>query len=259
MLKNKFVKFFMVLILSIFSLNSFANAEVRIVQVTFVGNLGSGKTYFRKALCGTKYSDIFSSDHTTNTEYQTVTIPFSEDNVKQLQIKCFDTSGDSDIKSQIIDRRVKGSHFVVITVDSTKGAKKGVYYTYKDIADQNMREWYDIITERYPDCFIILLGTKTDTLSKTVEPGMKESTYDCFQRKLFNISDQERETISYVMGSVTSEKYTGINEFFEIIKERIKEINLYERLPSIDDVSGNLGDYKYMQKQSDSLKPCKLL
>lgn len=259
MLKNRFIKFFTALILSIFSLNSFANAEVRIVQVTFVGNLGSGKTYFRKAVCGEKFSDIYLSEsHTTNTEFQNVTIPFSDDNLKQLQIKCFDTSGDSDIKSQIIDHRVKDSHFVVITVDSTKSVKKGAYYTYKDITDQNMREWYDLITEKYPECFVILLGTKTDTLSKQVEPGMKESKYDCFERKLVNISNQEKETISYVMGAIAAGGYSGINEFFEIIKERIREINLYDRLPSIDDESGDLGDYNGMQNQAHPKKWCLL-
>lgn len=254
MLKNRFIKFFMVLILSIFSLNSFANAEVRIIQVTFVGNLGSGKTYFRKAVCGTKYSDIFSSEHTTNTEFQSITIPFSDDNLQQLKIKCFDTS----IKSQIIDHRVKGSHFVVITVDSTKSVKKGAYYTYKDITDQNMREWYDLITEKYPECFVILLGTKTDTLSRQIEPGMKESKYACFERKLVNISNQEKETISHVMGAITARGYSGVNEFFEIIKERIREINLYGRLPSIDDESGNSGDYNGMQKQAHPKKLCTL-
>lgn len=238
----------MVLVLSMFSLNSFANAEVRIVKVTFVGNLGSGKTYFRKAVCGTGYGDIFSSSSTTDTEFQSVTIPFSDDNLKQLQIMCFDTSGDSDIKSQILDYRVEGSHFVVITIDSTKSAKKGAYYTYKDIADQNMREWYDLITEKYPDCFVILLGTKTDTLSRRLERGMKESKYDCFERKLVSISNQEKETVSYVMGAVTEKGYLGVNQFFEIIKERIREVDLYNKLPSID-VFGNLGDYNGMQKK----------
>lgn len=87
---------------------------------------------------------------------------------------------------------------------------------------------------------------------------MKESKYDCFERKLVNISNQEKETISYVMGAIAAGGYSGINEFFEIIKERIREINLYDRLPSIDDESGDLADYNGMQNQAHPKKWCLL-
>ena len=60
------------------------------------------------------------------------------------------------------------------------------------------------------------------------------------------------------MGAITAREYSGVNEFFEIIKERIREINLYDKLSSIGGASGNLGDYNGMPKEAHPKKWCTL-
>lgn len=143
--KNKIYRFLIAIFFAVCSLNCFAHAEdpiTKIVNIVFVGDKESGKTYFRKALHGEIYSSIAGSAGTTDTILVSKNITFDMEKNQHLKLMMYDTSGYEAIAEQVKNKLTKEANFVVLTIDGTKTAKVGTYYTYTDIVAQNQIEWY---------------------------------------------------------------------------------------------------------------------
>lgn len=247
--KNKIYRFLIAIFFAVCSFNCFVHAEdpvTKIVNIVFVGDKGSGKTYFRKALHGDKYSSIFNlTDGTTNTILVSKNITFDIEKNQHLKLMMYDTSGYQLIAEQVKNKLTQQANFVVLAIDSTKQAKVGTYYTYTDIVAQNQIEWYQQIlsyNKHRENLRFIVLGTKSDTLDRTITKGMSESEYDCLERKLSGFATSNRERVDYIMTSVTENGYIGVEEVKEIIVKRIKEANLYDTLPT-DEIELNMNDF----------------
>ena len=126
MFKNKIIKFFILSFSLLSQLNSFIFAcgpEFKKLEVVFVGDKGSGKTWFRKAVQGIKYIDIYSNNqHTVDTIEIVKCLDF--DSNKKIILHMYDTSGDDRITPHIRTGYAVTADIVVIAVDGERFCKK---------------------------------------------------------------------------------------------------------------------------------------
>lgn len=254
MYKNRIVKFIVIsfLLIPIFSKYTYAQDPItKIVNIVFVGEKSSGKTFFRKALEGKLFADIRANQgNTSDTICVSKDITYDETEKQNLKLMMYDTSGFQEVAEQVKSKLTKEAFFVVITIDGTSLEREGAYYTYENsIVDKNIVEWYNQIL-KYNDyrknLYFILLGTKSDLLNRSIEQGMQHSQYDCLVEQLEGFVVGHKARSNYIMSSVTENGYVGIEEFKQTVCRRIRDENLYNTLP-IDKIEINLHDFQELK------------
>lgn len=253
MLKNKAVKFLMPMF-SLFLFCNFINANATIIQkkikVTFVGDMGTGKTYFRKALQGFSYREIADTNQTEYVTKSKCIIHFGEDREKQLELQMVDCTGNGKYSEQIRCDIAKNSNFIVIAIDPTE--KPG---NYNNIILKNATEWYNALTELSTkqgyNAYFIFLGTKSDEF--VYHPEDCAFTREQFENKLRSVAELSNGTAKYVISQVAGEDkggIRGVQEFKDAITSIIRETGIYDTLPD---------DSKKEEDITPPPKPCSIL
>ena len=260
--KSRLYKFLIITFFTAFSFNYFAHAEdpvIKIVNVVFVGEKESGKTYFREAIKGKAFEELVVENKRGSTDTICVSkdITFDIERNQHLRLMMYDTSGFEDIAEQVKNKLTQQANFVVLAIDGTKSVKVGTYYSYTDVVAQNQIQWYQQILSynKYRENLrFIVLGTKSDLLDRTISEGMSESQYTCLERKIRSFAEGSRERVAdYIMTSVTGDGYIGVEKFKNIIINRIREENLYDTLPT-DEIELNMHDFDKNVSESKGKK-----
>ncbi len=219
MIKKRFIFFITGMFFMLFGFqNVFAVAKT--IKITFVGDLGSGKTALRCKLCKEPFNHTKRAP-TRKSNMLAEVIDYDENT--RLLCQIWDTSGDETVKEQILNMRIPDSEFVALVVDlSTR--KEKLKPGYDNIIAQAMGEWYPTIMEKLQNCKVILVGTKSDAVSEEELARLKRcitATKDLHYNHL--------ETL--VTSAITGE---GIPDFFEIVK-RCVDIRRADPISKIDD------------------------
>lgn len=139
--------------------------KTKVLKVVFVGNRSTGKTACRSVLIEQPF-DFLEKNPTLCSNFAPITykIPIGSD---AIRVEYWDTSGNENIRQQVLDERARDANFVIVTVDFTKvctpeGLPKLRTFT---------QDWLEPIESINPRTHVILLGTKLDLAREMIENG----------------------------------------------------------------------------------------
>lgn len=137
------------------------HAVDRHLLISIVGNLKSGKTALRDMLMGRGFTiNGNEKDYVPTMKAVREYKPLYTDDGNGTIIMCetWDTSGQINVKDDIINDRCQGSHFIFITFNMALEPKFG----FDNVVKQAIAEWAMPISIKYPNSHIVLVGTKSD-------------------------------------------------------------------------------------------------
>lgn len=209
-----------------FNFNCIYADVYRVLKISFVGDLSSGKTAFRDTLCGDEV-DFESKKNTKKTTLRTVPKIYNENTY--LMCELWDTSGQPKFKAQIIEKHIPGSNFVVIMLDAV-GENRG-QFDCETFMEHNMIEWMQEIRVQCPEAHVIWAFTKTDLL----QPERRREV----EQNIDRWANLYRGRVSTLF--VSAKEGENMDQFFEVVKRVIREKNLLESLkcshPPVDEKS----------------------
>lgn len=185
-----------------YSFNAFA--AVRDVKITIIGRREAGKTALRNRLTKNDFNFLVRTQ-TERSDFITDVIDSQDPNVK-LFLRLWDTSGNEDVKNPILKERIKGSHFVVISVDLSSGVKNP---RYDNIIREAIEEWYVAVRENSPASEVIIVGTKLDKLDDARREAMLEM-----------LSAARSYYTDFTFHLTSAQTGFGLQEFYDIIKQK---------------------------------------
>lgn len=200
---------FSLLLISAFGIGNKAYAVTnKHVIITFVGNLESGKTALRARLTNRNFD--FELRQPTMMSDRIEHIVEYDANTR-LVCTLWDTSGQPSVKDQILNHRIRGSHFVAIAVDMAAALKAG----FNNLIEQCIVEWCEAVRRNTPDSKIILVGTKLDLVDPARIPEIRER-FEAIPRIFVRFN-------SVLTSALRGD---GLTEFFDIVKRKVNVATL---------------------------------
>ena len=189
----------------------FANnvhALTKCMKITIVGDYESGKTNIRNRMTGYRFVATRNHTQTSDSIYEVIRY----DQNTSILCKIWDAAGEAKVKKQILNDRILGSHFVIVTFDMTGTLNP----KYDNLVEQAVIEWCNKIREKSPQSHIILVGTKADMVNSQAEVNK-------IRAKL----EQMTQVFSRLSVAITSSyNGNGINALTDIIKNNTNVANL---------------------------------
>lgn len=196
-----------------FFFNSYVKANPsKQIDVLILGNQNSGKTALRSVLIGEKFDFLerkYTPTSATNFVADSVVV-----NGKSVEILFWDSPGHPSVKEQLINEGVKGCQFVVITMDMDKDFSSNPDEV--DTFEACLNDWVTIIRRNHPKVYMIVVGTKKDTVSEEEQQRILDSMMPFVNLRTF------KGKLDCIITSAFKDK-ASVEQIKNIIKHHIVE------------------------------------
>ena len=110
----------------------------------------------------------YSPTDKTNFVYDSMVV-----NDQSVSLLLWDSPGHPSVKDQLINEGVKGCQFVVITMDMDEEFSSNP--DEADVFEACLNDWITIIRRNHPKVYMIVAGTKKDTVSESEQQRILDS------------------------------------------------------------------------------------
>ncbi len=170
---RKIINYLLVVFFIGIFLVSHAHAEQsKQVDVIFLGNMSSGKTWLRARLLGEDPA-TFDSEYRLTTDKVNSAFSSTTVNGNQVSLLYWDSPGNPEVHDQLLTFGAQGCQFIVLTVDLKEHTLGSPIASERvDVVEDLVNNWLMAAARQYPEAHIIVVGTKKDEVSPAVQQAV---------------------------------------------------------------------------------------